>query len=236
MGNVAVKPKKHAEFREVVYRSAHWVLLEELRKKAAQVITALESFRLNGLTHGSIARGDVNQRSDIDVFISEPQSSFLVETALERAGLSVNSRLLIQATPNYAMKAYIELGMGVNVSFPLMQMRRVDREFYKFSGEVNLAQLKTSVRVSGVDKRLMLIEPTVKGHAETSVINREETVAKRLNISVETILDRVHALMKRDDVGRTGVFIKRELCPNETFELALKKLADENPAVRRRMR
>jgi predicted nucleotidyltransferase len=37
-------------------------------------------------------------------------------------------------------------------------------------------------------------------------------------------------------VGRTGVFIKREITPEETFEMALRKLADENPAVRRKLK
>jgi predicted nucleotidyltransferase len=50
------------------------------------------------------------------------------------------------------------------------------------------------------------------------------------------VLDRVHALLKRDTVGRTGVFLKKELNPDETFELALKRLSDQNPAVRRRMK
>jgi uncharacterized protein len=186
--------------------------------------------------HGSIARGDVNKNSDVDVFIAEPQSSFLVETALERAHVPINARLLIQATPNYAMKAYLELDDGTSVSFPLMPMRRVEREFYKFGGEVDLNQLKAGARVAGVDKRLMLIEPTSKGHVESSVIDREEAVAKRLGVSSETVLDRVHALLKRDEVGRTGVFVKRELASDETFEMALKRLADENPAVRRRMK
>ena len=57
-----------------------------------------------------------------------------------------------------------------------------------------------------------------------------------LGISVETVLDRVHALMKRDEVGRTGIFVKRELASDETFELALKRLAEENPAVRRKLK
>jgi len=74
------------------------------------------------------------------------------------------------------------------------------------------------------------------GHEETSIIGCEEHVAKILGISVETVQDRVHALLKRDVVGRTGVFIKKELTANETFELVLKKLANENPAVRRRIR
>jgi predicted nucleotidyltransferase len=233
---LAVRPTRRPDFREVVYDSARWTLLWELRKKAARIMNVLESFHLRALVHGSIARGDVNKNSDVDVFIAEPQSSFLVETALERAHAPVNMRLLIQATPNYAMKAYIEIGAGVSVSFPLMRMRRVEREFYKFSGEVNLDQLKADVRVAGVDKRLMLIEPTTNGHVESSIIDREEATAKNLGVSAETVLDRVHALLKRDEVGRTGVFIKRELTPDETFEMAMKKLADENPAVRRRMK
>jgi predicted nucleotidyltransferase len=82
----------------------------------------------------------------------------------------------------------------------------------------------------------MLIEPTEKGHVESSVIGKEESAAKTLGIAAETVLDRVHALMKRDAVGRTGVFVKRELLQDEPFELALKKLAELNPAVRRRMK
>jgi hypothetical protein len=233
---LAVKPNKHAEYKEVVYSSERWALLEALRGKAMQIMLALEVFCLRALVHGSVARGDVNVNSDVDVFIAELPSSFLVETALERAGVSVNSRLLVQATPNYAMKAHIEVDSKLSVSFPLMRMRRVEREFYRFGGEVNIQQLKTGVRSVGVDKRLMLIEPSEKGHVESSIIGREEQAAKRLGVSAETVLDRVHALLKRDEVGRTGVFVKRELAFEETFELALKRLVDENPAVRRRMR
>ena len=61
-------------------------------------------------------------------------------------------------------------------------------------------------------------------------------MAKLLSISVETVLDRVHALLRRDKVGRTGVFVERELNSDETFEMVLKQLADENPAVRRRLK
>ena|SRR3972149_1179748 len=233
---MSTKPKKRDEYKEVIYSSAHWALLRELREKAMRIMTALEAFRLRTLVHGSIARGDVNKKSDVDVFITESPSSFLVETALEKAGMPVSGRLLVQATPNYAMKAHIELDAQASVSFPLMRMRRVEREFYKFGGEVTLHQLKTSIRVAGVDKRLMLIEPTEKGHVESSVIDREEGAAMRLGVSAETVLDRVHALLKRDEVGRTGVFIKKELAPDETFEMALKKLAELNPAVRRRMK
>lgn len=233
---MATKPNKRADNKEAIYNSARWALLQEYREKATRIMTALEGFRLQAQVHGSVARGDVNKNSDVDVFIAEPQSSFLVETALEKARIPINARVLIQATPTYAMKAYIEVDARTSVSFPLMRMRRVESEFYKFGGELDLNQLRAEIRVAGVDKRLMLIEPTEKGHMESSVIGREEQAAKTLGISVETVLDRVHALLKRDEVGRTGVFVKKELASDENFEMALKRLAEENPAVRRRLK
>jgi predicted nucleotidyltransferase len=233
---MATKPNKRADNKEAIYNSARWALLQEYREKATRIMTALEGFRLQAQVHGSVARGDVNKNSDVDVFIAEPQSSFLVETALEKARIPINARVLIQATPTYAMKAYIEVDARTSVSFPLMRMRRVESEFYKFGGELDLNQLRAGTRVAGVDKRLMLIEPTEKGHMESSVIGREEQDAKTLGISVETVLDRVHALLKRDEVGRTGVFVKKELASDENFEMALKRLADKNPAVRRRLK
>ena len=233
---MTVKPAKRPDSKEVIYSSERWALLRGYREKAIQIMAALESVHLQTLTHGSIARGDVNKKSDIDIFIRELQSSFLVETALEKAEIPVDARLVIQATPTYAMKAYIEIDAKTSVSFPLMRMRTVEREFYKFGGETVLDHLRKGVRVVGVDKRLMLIEPSEKGHMESSIIGTEEHAAKILGISAETVLDRVHALLRRDAVGRTGVFIKKELAPEETFEMVLKKLADENPAVRRRLK
>jgi predicted nucleotidyltransferase len=99
-----------------------------------------------------------------------------------------------------------------------------------------VTEVQRQVRVVGVDKRLMLIEPTQTGHVETAILGQEEYVAKRLGVALETVLDRVHALTKRDAVGRTGVFIKRTLAVSETFEMAMARLADENPAVRRRLK
>jgi predicted nucleotidyltransferase len=233
---LAVKPEKKSDMVEVVYTEKRWRLLKEYRAKASQVISVLNSRHLGGVVYGSIARGDVNEKSDVDVFVPDPVSSFLVETTLEQAKIPVCSRMLIQATPSYGMKAFLELDEVTSVSFPLMCMRRVEREFYKFSGEVSLTQLSKNIRVPGVDKRLMLIEPSERGHFESSIVGREEYVSGVLGIAVETVLDRVHTLIKRDTVGRTGVFIKRELSSDETFELALKKLAENNPAVRRRQK
>lgn len=233
---MAVKPTKSAEYRDIKYDSSRWAKIEYLRQKALKIMIALKDFQSQTTIHGSVARGDVKNYSDIDIFISEVQNSFLVEIALEKSKIPINRRFVIQATPNYAMKAHIEIDEQTTVTFPLMEMRRVEREFYCFGGEVNLAQLKADVRICGVDKRLMLIEPTETGHIESSIIGKEEYAAGLLGISAETVLDRVHALLRRDNVGRTGVFIKRELEQNETFELALKRLSDTNPAVRRRLK
>jgi uncharacterized protein len=232
---MAVKPIKQGEQKKVIYTSSRWEQLKELREKAVWIMDALEASHLRPLTHGSIARGDIKLGSDVDVFIPEVQSSFIVESALEKAKIRVNSRFIVQATPSYAMKAHIEIDENKTVSFPLMEMRRVEREFYRFGGKVNLAQLKAYIRVVGVDKRLMLIEPTEKGHVESCVVGKEEFAAKVLGVTVETVFDRVHALVRRDVVGRTGVFVKKELSQDETFELALKRLSEQNPAVRRRM-
>jgi predicted nucleotidyltransferase len=233
---MSTKPQRRNDYQEIIYGSERWVLLKNLREKAVFLMSALAGFHLHSVVHGSLARGDVKVGSDVDVFIPEVQNSFLVESALEKAGININNRFVVQATPMYAMKAHIEIDELSSVSFPLMSMRKVEREFYSFGGEITLAQLKANLRVTGVDKRLMLIEPAMTGHEESSIIGREAFVAKTLGISVETVLDRVHALTKRDLVGRTGVFLKKELKSEETFELTLKRLSDFNPAVRRRIK
>jgi hypothetical protein len=196
----------------------------------------LEKANIIAITHGSIARGDVTPSSDIDIFLPYPSSSFMIETTLEKADVPTDRRLIVQATPFYAVKGYIEVDKQRTVSFPLVKMRKVERDFYRFGGEITLAMLRDDKRVAGVDKRLVLIEPTAKGHIESSIGGREEEAAKILGLPSEIVLDRVHALLRRDKVGRTGVFIERELTGEETFEMALKKLAETKPEVRRRIR
>lgn len=232
---MAKKPQKRLDCQKVIYDSERWALLERHRQKAVKIMEALEKAHLETIVHGSIARGDVTRKSDIDIFIQYPPSSFTVETALERGGISTNRRVIVQATPTYTVKAHLELDETTSVSFPLAKTRKVEREFYRFGGEATLKDLEYGSRASGVDKRLMLIEPTKEGHRESSVIGREEEVARLLGISIETVLDRVRTLTRRDEVGRTGVFMKKELSENETFEMAVKRLADKNPAVRRRL-
>ena len=230
------KPVKRAERVEVVYDKKRWKLLGELRSKTVEIMEILDKFHLRSIVHGSIARGDVSETSDIDVFLPDPPSSFMIETVLERSVVQVIRRIVVQATPLYAVKGYIEIDRQRCISFPLVKLRPVEKDFYKFGGEASLSILKKDMRVSGVDKRLMLVEPTPEGHVESTIVDREEAVANLLGLSLNTVLDRVHALLRRDEVGRTGVFIERELAPDETFELVLKKLSDQNPAVRRRLK
>ena len=231
---MAKKPVKRAERLEVVYDEGHWNVLGQLREKAVRLMGMLDGCHVRCVVHGSLARGDVSETSDIDVFLPSPPSSFVIETALERSGFRVSQRTIVQATPAYALKGYLWLDERTSLSFPLVKLRPVEKDFYRFSGEATLSTLRENERVVGVDKRLMLIEPTVKGHVESAVVGREEEAANLLGVSLNTVLDRVHALIRRDEVGRTGVFIQKELQPNQTFEQTMKKLADQNPAVRRR--
>jgi len=236
MRQMGTKPVRRVDSKEVIYDDSRWALLLEYREKAEHVMAALENACLRTLVHGSVARGDVTKNSDVDIHLRDPISSFPVENALEKAKIRFNTRQLVQATPTYAVKAYIEIDPKTSISFSLTRMRKVESEFFKFGGEASLEQLNGKERVAGVDKRLMLIEPTETGHIESSIIGREEEAARILRISTDTVRDRVRVLLKRDEVGRTGVFIKRELSAEETFEMALRRLASDNPALRRRIR
>ncbi len=232
---MAKKPQTRIERVEAIYDGDHWRLLKDLRRQALTIMNCLKSQGIESIIYGSIARGDITLKSDIDVFIPNAVPSFIVEVALERGGFQILHRILLQATPSYAIKAYIELDEGRSVSFPLVRLRRVEREFYKFGGELSLEKLNSDQRVGGVDKRLMLIEPTPRGHIESSILGREGHVAKLLGVDVSIVLERVRTLLRRDEVGRTGVYLKRELSPDEGFEPVLKELMDKSPEIRRRI-
>ena len=194
------KPVKRAERVEIFYDNKRWKLLQDLRLTTVKLMEALDNLHLGSIVHGSIARGDVTETSDIDVFLQDPPSSFVIETVLERSGFPVYSRSIVQATPIYALKGHIELNHQSNLSFPLVKLRPVEKEFYSFGGLAQLSTLKEDKRVPGVDKRLMLIEPTSEGHVESAVVGREDETSRILGVSLNTVLDRVRALLRRDDV------------------------------------
>ena len=221
---------------EVTYDSERWKLFRQMRSEAADMMRPLADNHIDVVAYGSIARGDVSERSDIDIFIPQPPAPALIEASLERSGISITMREIVQATPSYAAKGYIHIGERRSYSLPLVDLRTVELEFYGFAGAVDFSQIDGSVRVPGVDKRLMLIEPTPIGHVESPIRGREGMVAKILGISVSVVLDRVRTLRRREKVGRTGVFLKRSLAPEESFGEVLKQLSKRRPAVRRRLR
>ena len=223
------------EYVEVVYTEEHWRILEEKRAEARRIMEALASRGLSPIVHGSVARGDVKEASDVDVVVPYPSPPYLIEIALETAGYRPVKRLIVQATPNHTPKVYYmldeeELRM---VSFPLVKLKQREYEFYRFGGMLDLEQLGQGLRVPGVDKRLVLIEPTEKGHREAPVIGRESEVARIVGVSVETVMERVRVLTRRDRLGRTGVFVKYELAPDESVGEAVRRLAAENKHFRR---
>ncbi|MEZ0290330.1 MAG: nucleotidyltransferase domain-containing protein [Sulfolobales archaeon] len=223
------------EFREVIYGRERFELLRRFREKAIDILLHLERYGLKGYVHGSVARGDVSRDSDIDIVVLEVVNPVIISVALEGLG-GYSHAEIIMATPIHTPKIYFYLDPqeSIVVSAPLGRLSLVESEFYRFGGVIDLVGLLESKRVVGVDKRLMLIIPTEKGHIERSVIGYESETARILNISIETVLDRVKALTRRDEHGRTGVFIKRRISYNESIEETIDSLCREESAFRRK--
>jgi predicted nucleotidyltransferase len=131
------------------------------------------------------------------------------------------------------LKGHIYLENDVTVSFPLFKMRPREEGFYRWGGQLELSQLESELRVPGVDKRLLLILPTNEGHIEQGVIGNEAETAKIVGVDIGVARERVRVLTRRDSVGRTGVYMTREISPEESFEEVAKALQDDDPALRR---
>jgi predicted nucleotidyltransferase len=217
------------EPREIHYDQAHWDHLQFLREKALGVIHKLESAGFKPFVYGSVARGDITKSSDIDIIILRPVSSYRIELVLDRP----LKRELVQATPSMVLKGHIHLPEDIVVTFPLFKLMSREEEFYRWGGFIDSKGLKENTRVSGVDKRLILIEPIEMGHNERGVIGHEQEVSKKLNVSLAIAKERVRVLTRRDSVGRTGVYLTRPLDPDENFEAVAKNLQDSDPALRR---
>ena len=228
-----MKEKTVSYHREhIVYDEEHWSLLSQLRSEAMRVMEPLAMY--GPVAYGSIARGDIHKGSDIDIFIPHIISSYIVELALSQ--FDIMERVIAMATPWHLIKAHILLSNGATVTFPLVDYRRFEKEFYYFGGAVSLNDLSDNRRVPGVDKRLMLIEPIDDGHIGSEITGREAEVAKTVNIPIDMVRERQQVLQKRNKVGRTGIYLHRLLPPDANIELELKKLADTDTNVKRRYR
>lgn len=224
------------EVIRIKYDRGRWRIFHSLRGETRKMVEPLSKRHIECYAYGSIARGDVTRQSDIDIFIPNPPAPTIIEAALLRHGMDVSRREIIQATPSYAAKGYIYLDPLRSYSFPLVDLRPVEREFYSFAGSVDWRDLTRDVRVPGVDKNLMLIQPSNEGHKESPVKGRESYVAGILRVDVHIVIQRVRTLERRNEVGRTGVYLKREIAPEESFGDVLHRLAASRPALRRRLR
>jgi predicted nucleotidyltransferase len=222
----------------VVYDEKRWDLLRRKRELALKLMHVLERCSIvSTVVHGSVARGDVEEDSDVDVSLLKPYSPGLLMLCLERGGYNVYSRKIVMPTPVHTPKLYIYLDPSEElvVSNPLAELSPVEVEFYKFSGMLELRELAKNLRVPGVNKELMLIEPTDCGHIEMPVLGNEDYVAKRLGISLVTVKDRVEALTRRAREGHTGLFIEEEVPVGMDVEEFIKKLCRENKVFRERV-
>jgi len=222
------------EREEIIYDSARWETFRRLRARAQDVLEALGAAGLDAAVFGSVARGDVKPTSDVDIFIPRVAGSMQVLLALDR--FNVLGTTIAQATPRSLVKANVELEDNTTVTFPLIPPREVELEFYRFGGAVELNGVREGRRVPGVDKRLMLVEPTEQGHVETPISDLSPgVVAKKVSVSQQIVEERMRVLERRADVGRTGVYLVRPLAPDENVEQVLADLIAEDPALRRRL-
>ena len=139
------------------------------------------------------------------------------------------------ATPRDSIKLYIYLSEIECITLPLTKLGKTTMDFYSFGGKVDLEQLNGNIRVPGIDKRLILINPTSLGHEESSIINNEHIAAKEVGVSLDTIIERKKVLLRREKHGKTGVFLKKEININESVEEVLKNLANKKRMVRNKL-
>jgi predicted nucleotidyltransferase len=230
----SIKPIGTSDEIFVVYSQEHWNLLTSLRAEAQELMNQLNKHNISSLVYGSITRGDISASSDIDLFIPFRISSFKIELALEQENLVIYGKKIVQATPKHLVKGHIQLKENVTISFPLTSIREREFDFIHFGGSLTLEELVANQRVPGVDKRLILITPTEKGHMESPVIGFESIVAKKVGVSVELVKERIRILTTRDKKGRTGVYLDLELSSDENIDEIFKQLQDKDPIIRRR--
>ncbi|MHA1270607.1 MAG: nucleotidyltransferase domain-containing protein [Candidatus Helarchaeota archaeon] len=215
-----------------VYSKEHWDLFEKFRNITYNYIKILAKF--DPIVHGSIARGDIHPKSDIDIMFLRPINEFLIINQLDHLPIE---RWIVQATPLSALKGLLVF-QDINISFPLIPLYPREIDFYHFGGSLSADEIKQDkyIRVPGVNKKLLYISPTENGHKEYRItFENASTISRNLGINIETVLERIRVLERRDRVGRTGIFLKRILRPEESFGEVLEQIKNTNPASRRRI-
>ncbi|UCG01010.1 MAG: nucleotidyltransferase domain-containing protein [Candidatus Heimdallarchaeota archaeon] len=215
------------------YTEDEWILLERLRRTAIKILEILEQKGISGFIHGSVARGDVCETSDIDIHIPVQIPSYKLDLIDD---LQFTDHRIMMGTPNSTIRGVLSLQDEINISFPLCHPTEREEEFYRFSGYLYLKDLHLNQRIAGVTKKLLLIEPEKEGYWFSSISTNKNKVIQILSLSQRMIDERIRVLSRRDKVGRTGLFLNYGLSPNENFEQALKSIADRNVIVRRMLK
>ena len=96
------KPAKSLDEIDVVYSETHWNLLAKFRDRAVRIMKGLGTFETLSFVHGSLARGDVDEKSDIDILIPTNVNTQMVESNLELSGFEPTSREIVQAADDPA--------------------------------------------------------------------------------------------------------------------------------------
>lgn len=215
------------------YTKKQTIILDRLRLKSLSVLEQLNLNHIPCFIYGSPVRGDVHEKSDIDIFIPMNIASYKLEVILDSFGL--NSREITQATPNHTPKILYNFMDNITISVPLIPILERDINFYSFSGKCNYNDLMKDKFFPGVNKKLQLIIPNKarKGYEINQVVGEEKIVADILKTDINIIYERVRVLTKRDETGRKGIFIKRELSPNDHVEKVFKELVESNPYVKK---
>ncbi|MBY9007646.1 MAG: nucleotidyltransferase domain-containing protein [Candidatus Lokiarchaeota archaeon] len=221
-------------YREIKYSDKQLDIFKEKRIQAIKLLEIFKDQSFKPYAYGSIARGDVNKNSDIDIIFPHIIPSYKIEFILNNNNIKNYTKEIIMATPNDTIKYYIYLNDFESITVPLTKLDRTSLEFYSFGGKVNYKQLINKERVPGINKNLKLIVPTQQGHKEISVFGQESIVAKKVGVSVQTVNERVRVLLRRQKYGKTGVFLKRELSLDETPEDVLEKIVRKNSIVRKK--
>ncbi len=219
----------------IQYTKEQWDLFHSKRNLAKDIAKPLHTAGFKFLIYGSIARGDVKPTSDLDIILIDRVSSFQIEIALEQATIQVLGKEIVQATPGDAIKGHIYLSNDTTLTFFLSEANQVSHEFYQFGGALDYTMLENDTRTPGVTKRLTLIIPNEEGHREINLIGNEKLAQHTLRVHPKIIEVRKRVLTKRDKTGRTGVFLKKNMEIDQNFEEELKKIADMNPIVRRKL-
>jgi len=148
-----LKVAKEHHFDEVIYDTEHWKLSSKMRDLAFKILSFLKE--LNPLIHGSIARGDIHSKSDIDIVFLDVINEFQI---INRINDYPFERWIIQATPLSAIKANLIFN-EFNISFPLIPFYPREEEFYRFGGLLTYEDLLNDKykRVPGINKKLLFI-------------------------------------------------------------------------------